>query len=243
MTEYKGYAITISSDEEEDRLYMEQEDTSCITISSDENASQMGLVAISTPEEESEGGSLYDEMLQEGILSDSSRRPIIISVDIGYRNIGIFMYDPNQCAALEWTSLDLSLTDFEPDTIIRGIENVFNPYLSRREVVRYGCHFLVEKQTRMVRMYKVALVDMALRAWLAGQSIAVSTVIPKEVKKHFGICAKGYKKRKSLAVKKAREMTDNWQIVTDEMRATFLSTKKNDDMADAFLQCMFFTSK
>ncbi len=94
----------------------------------------------------------------------------------------------------------------------------------------------------MLKVYRIGLVDVALRAWLAGKGIQTSTIAPRNVKEFFGIHEASYKKRKTLAVKKARELIAEWQPdrLSIVLKERFLKARKKDDMADAFLQWMFF---
>jgi hypothetical protein len=170
--------------------------------------------------------------------------PIILSLDVGFKNLGIFMYDPAHSRVLEWDALDLSISKFEPEKIIEGVQKALEPYLSNPEILRKGCHVLVEKQTRMLKVYKVGLVDMAIRAWLAGKGKQATTVDPKKVKKFFKMKWENHRQGKTLAVKKARELIEKWTSdkLSDDLRNRFLKAKKKDDMADAMLQWMFYSN-
>lgn len=140
-------------------------------------------------------------------------------------------------------TLDLSVSVFEPDTIIAGIKGAFEPYLSRPEVVLNGCQFLIERQTQMLNVYKVGLVDMAMRAWLAGLGIKITTIIPQKVKEFFSIQEQTHKRRKTSAIRKVRALIASWDpsMLSVELKDRFLQAEKKDDMADALLQWVFHT--
>jgi hypothetical protein len=176
---------------------------------------------------------------------DSPTNPIIMSIDVGYKNFGLFIFDPNEDTVLEWKALDLSVSKFKPDNIIHCLKEALEPYLSLSAILRNNCRVIIEKQTQMLNVHKVVLVDLALRAWLSGRGVAVETVDPKRVKGHFYISEKKYKKRKAVAVERAQGLIGEWPSsrISDALRNSFMSAKKKDDMADALLQCVYFQSQ
>ena len=111
---------------------------------------------------------------EEDFTEDHSH-PIQISIDVGYKNLGLFIYDPNLEAVLEWGALDLSLSNFEPETIVIGLDKALSPFLSRPEILIHQCEVIIERQTRMLAVHKVGLVDLALRAWLIGKVLRKRT--------------------------------------------------------------------
>jgi hypothetical protein len=192
--------------------------------------------------------SQYNEIIvissDEEEEMNSPLKPIILSIDVGFKNLGIFMHDPNQPAVLEWKALDLSLSNFQPETIVRGLETALEPYLSLPLVSKNKCVVLIERQTRMLNVHNVGAVDLTLRAWLYGRGIPIETVDPKKVKMHFSISEKNYKKRKAAGVKIATKLMEDWPSsqLSDRLRNQFASAQKKDDMADALLQWAYFKS-
>jgi hypothetical protein len=168
-----------------------------------------------------------------------------LSIDVGFKNLGVFVHDPNQGKVLDWRALDLSLPCFQPEAIIEGLERALQPYLNLTEVIENKCLVIIEKQTQMLNVHRVGAVDLALRALLHGKGIPVKTADPKRVKAFFSIEESSYKKRKKAAVLKASELIDEWPScqLSDQLRGQFNAAKKKDDMADALLQWIFFYSQ
>jgi hypothetical protein len=168
--------------------------------------------------------------------------PIIISIDVGFKNLGVIVYNPNTCRVLVWEAKSLNLTKFTTNSVIESVKGFIDIYLGMTDVVKNKCTFVIERQSQMVVVRKVVLVDMAMRAYLTGKGINIITITPANVKRYFDIQSKSYKRRKTLAVNKVLGMfsEDLPFVIDDKTKNVFLTSRKKDDFADCYLQFMYY---
>lgn len=169
----------------------------------------------------------------------------IISVDVGYRNLGLAVYDAEVKELVFWDVVDLAVHSFNGESIAAAVQVMFERYISPLVPQPRRCQAVIEKQVPHPRVLKVLMTECALRGFLMGKDMTVITVDPKAVKKYFSISGQrgesyGAGKRRAIEhVSRTLETGSPHVRVPAQFRLVFERGRKKDDMADAFLHLKY----
>ncbi len=171
----------------------------------------------------------------------------IVSIDVGFKNLGLLIYDVLRAEVVHWAVVDVQVRAFCAEEVTVSVQTFFathvNPFVENSRLFTV----LIEKQIPHPKVFRVSMIDCVLRGYLAGHGISTTTIQSKSVKNHFSRESEGLKTKTSYsagkrrAVNLVRELLERKSVrVPDRLKAVFESAGKKDDMADAYLQFLFY---
>ena len=182
-------------------------------------------------------------------MSDIIYRPgptprFILSMDVGYRNFALVIFDIVRQEIVVWENFDLGITTFTSSHILEAFESFFEARIAPVVGMAGISTTLIEVQAHRPSTYRVAMVDCILRGYLGGRGIPVRAIRPADVKRHFGFpIRQSHGQRKADSIRRVREFLDGAPgglAISQGVRQSFDRSRKKDDLADAYLQLLFF---
>lgn len=182
----------------------------------------------------------------EGIrATNSARRSLtIVSIDVGRKNLAVCVYDGISRKGLLWKNYDTHLKNYAPSKYRKILTKIMLG-------LPPGDVYLIEKQVPRPENHKNLIVEAMLHCIVAlvfqKKPVAVN---PKDVSEYFGMTKdRKAKKRDAVAICE--------QILKDEDGRSKISmeagmvdlfidkkkTPKRDDLADCFLQAVYYNEK
>lgn len=167
-----------------------------------------------------------------------TRHDIIVSVDIGRVNGAYCVYNTISKTIIDLKKWEISGT-FSAVTAATQVTSLINNILE--EIGPRSYMFIIEKQLLFkspMQQYTSTInvsLEAAWHAVLLSKGLEALSTDPKQVKKMFEMPAGSDKKKYS--VKMVNQLIQSDDIIcTDEVKFTFQSTPKKDDLADAIIQ-------
>jgi hypothetical protein len=182
-------------------------------------------------------------------MSDIIYRPappprFVVSMDVGYRNFAIAIFDIVRQEVVVWENFDLGITKFTSSNILEAFESLFEERIAPVVAQAGISTTLIEVQAHRPTTYRVAMVDCTIRGFLGGRRIPVRAIRPADVKRHFGFPIRQvHAARKADSIRRVREFLDGAPgglRVPEDVRQSFDRSRKKDDLADAYLQLLYF---
>jgi hypothetical protein len=172
---------------------------------------------------------------------------IIISFDIGIKNLSYCVFNKKDCCILEWNNVSIipEKNKVKSYTIEKILKLLFEN-LDRLDLFRYDITsvFIENQPTKNPKMKNIQIGTFSYFI-MKGGDINVKLVSSKK-KLHFNevndidpslyVSKQKYTERKKIAVLLCKNFIEKYQFYN--MKNFFLSSKKKDDLADAFLYCM-----
>ncbi len=160
----------------------------------------------------------------------------ITSIDIGRKNLAIFVYNTKKRKVVFWKNINTELSVFNSNKYRKILTKVF---LQLPESDLY----LLEKQVPIPENHKNLIIESILNCIITfyyGKNPII--VNPKDVSNYFKLTKdRYYKKRDAVAIIKQMIIDPNRDIIIPEKEIEeFESSKKQDDLADSFLQCIWY---
>ena len=162
---------------------------------------------------------------------------IIISIDVGIRNLAICKLDADENHVLEW---DVSGVPPESD---RGIFPSMNQHLNERKWVLEDVDLvLIERQPGKNR--KMKSVENFLHAYFVVHNKEVLIYDARyKVPDVVGAGKAMYRKRKQTAIVRCREYIEKTMDKNSRWLDVFDKSKKKDDLADTVLQALSYVQR
>jgi hypothetical protein len=172
-------------------------------------------------------GDKFDCIQQIGEIKYPPRW--IVSIDMGFKNLGLIIYDIRSAEVVEWTLVDVGVDSFNKENVAYAAKSLFDNKISPIVTHPRQCRVLLERQVPHPNPFKVLMTECAIRGILLGNN------------SYFGMPAgESYGARKRRAVAVAREALLTSRIrMPDLIKSTFETSRKKDDMTDAYLQLVF----
>lgn len=161
----------------------------------------------------------------------------IVSIDVGRNNLAVFVYEWQRRVGVFWHNFDMRLRRYEPNTYRKHVKVMLEsiPFI--------GDMYLVERQ--VPRATKNCIIEVIIHCIVAEHFHKKSlTVSPSAVRKFFSLRndTKHFKKMDAAFV--CDQIIDcqraRVRMLEESMKSTFRSSKKRDDLADCFLQALYY---
>jgi hypothetical protein len=161
----------------------------------------------------------------------------ILSIDVGIKNLAMCLIEDSNCLVSHW---DVSgVPPMHSDGLFASLRN----HLDAKPWVLDAGTVLIEKQPGVNKTMKT--VENFLHAYFVIKNPRAETIIYDARHKVPDIAGAGkerYRQRKQASVERCREFIKTSEINSHWM-ATFVASKKKDDLADTVLQALSFINR
>eukprot|EP00965_Chrysotila_dentata_P191072 6174295-Pleurochrysis_carterae.AAC.2 len=156
----------------------------------------------------------------------------IIAIDVGLRNLGLCIFDFTTSKVVVWSKVALVQSGrYMPKNNVQYVLNFIQNY---KDYFTHAFAVVIERQMRC----NMRIVESILHALYFDRCIIVN---PKSMKAHYNISTKSYTKNKERAVEWVQEFSSvNPDVFTRGLLNEFRSYKKQDDLADALILCLYY---
>jgi hypothetical protein len=161
----------------------------------------------------------------------------ILSIDVGIKNLAMCLIEDSNCFVAQW---DVSgVPPMHSDGLFASLRN----HLDAKPWVLDAGTVLIEKQPGVNKTMKT--VENFLHAYFVIKNPRAETIVYDARHKVPDIAGAGkarYRQRKQASVDRCREFIKNSDVNAHWM-ATFVASKKKDDLADTVLQALSFINR
>ncbi|AUD57314.1 Holliday Junction Resolvase RuvC [Pleurochrysis sp. endemic virus 2] len=156
----------------------------------------------------------------------------IIAIDVGLRNLGLCIFDFTTSQVVVWSKVALVHSGrYMPKNNVQYVLNFIERY---DKYFTHAFAVVIERQMRC----NMRIVESILQALYYDRCIIVN---PRSMKVHYDISTKNYAKNKQKAVDWVQAFSSaNPEIFTRGLLDEFRSYKKQDDLADALILCLYY---
>lgn len=162
---------------------------------------------------------------------------LIVSIDIGRNNLGVFVYNCITKKAVFWTVFSTGLGIYHAPQYVKQMEKIMDR-------IPRGSVYLIEKQVALSP--KNCIVESIVHSIARFKySASVYSIKPSTVSDYFSM-TKGKSAKKIDAVKLCKQILQdrdaNLRFTDIELPQKFLSKSKmkRDDLSDCMLQCLYY---
>ena len=162
---------------------------------------------------------------------------MILSIDVGIRNLAMCLIDENDQHIKQWDVSGI------PPNHKDGVFKCMNHHLNEREWVLSATTILIEKQPDKNR--KMKTVENFLHAYMIIKNPDAECIIYDARHKIPDVAGPGkgqYYKRKQTSIIRCKEYLDKTEI-NHEWLPIFKESKKKDDLADTVMQALSFINR
>lgn len=183
--------------------------------------------------------------IMPGMVHSNEDVETIISIDLGTKNIAMAEITSN-FEIFDWKIMPLHLpTTYSPKSWTNAIRMAIAPLIQRAQT---GQRFILERQrfiqnnhTRHRFIYPIIRLNIveAIFHSLLGENVeSMAASVPS---KHFNLDSSSTKAKKKSAVNRVKLILGNQRVsCPNSIRDSFLSSKKQDDLADCLLQALSY---
>lgn len=158
---------------------------------------------------------------------------LIVAIDVGIKNLGYcaMRSEPDKAYdVIEWANEQLT------DGVYQPMKNVdyIHSFVQRHAHLLHAAQLIVIERQMRVNM---RIIEAVLHALHYDRCVVVQA---RTVKAHYGLCMRNYRLNKLAAVDHVHKLLE---ATDSDWLPTFLSARKKDDLADAFLMAHFFSTQ
>jgi hypothetical protein len=189
------------------------------------------------------GGGVADRQNHDSTTSTTLKGSVplplmyILSIDVGIKNLAMCLIEDSNCFVAQW---DVSgVPPMHSDGLFASLRN----HLDAKPWVLDAGTVLIEKQPGVNKTMKT--VENFLHAYFVIKNPRAETIVYDARHKVPDIAGAGkarYRQRKQASVDRCREFIKNSDVNAHWM-ATFVASKKKDDLADTVLQALSFINR
>ena len=159
---------------------------------------------------------------------------LIVAIDVGIKNLGYcaIRSEPSKLVyeVIEWANEQLTEGSYQPMKNVDYIQSFVQRHAHLLEEAQL---IVIERQMRV----NMRIIEAVLHALHYDRCIVVPA---RTIKAHYGLCMRNYRLNKLAAVDHVHKLLESTR---SDWLPFFVSARKKDDLADAFLMAHFFSTQ